>query len=113
MMMESKHTPGPWFVPEGPYISGLSVEVQGNDAAVLCPGSGGARSYTNTICDVTWSGTDEWEANARLIAAAPDLLDALDAMLDCYGEYEIDPFQAPVIHQARAAIAKARGKVEN
>ena len=48
--------------------------------------------------------TPEMHANARLIAAAPDLLAALEAVL----EYEDDRINGPW-PQAVAAIAKARG----
>src|SRR3546814_17595280 len=49
--------------------------------------------------------TDPWEANARLIAAAPDLLEALQLVWDTYG---MDPSVDSSIWQtARAAIAKA------
>ena len=44
----------------------------------------------------------EWEANARLIAAAPELLAALDGML----RNSSDPY---AINAALAATAKARG----
>src|SRR3546814_10767102 len=51
--------------------------------------------------------TDPWEANARLIAAAPDLLEALQLVWDTYG---MDPSVDSSIWQtARAAIAKATG----
>ena len=45
-------------------------------------------------------------ANARLIAAAPDLLAALKAMLNRYGDKSKHPFCDASI-AARAAIAKA------
>lgn len=47
-------------------------------------------------------------ANARLIAAAPELIEALEYCLDCLG----DEFALPADCQnnARAAIAKARGE---
>jgi hypothetical protein len=45
----------------------------------------------------------EWQANARLIAAAPDLLAALEDLLDQSEESWRDR------DQARAAIAKAKG----
>lgn len=51
-------------------------------------------------------------ANARLIAAAPDLLAALIALEgDCWCPWDriVDHHTAPCI-QARAAIAKARGE---
>lgn len=30
-------------------------------------------SYTDTVCELTWNNTPEWDANARLIALAPTL----------------------------------------
>jgi hypothetical protein len=61
-------------------------------------------SITDAVCTLDWSGTKEWEANAHLIAAAPDLLDACK--------------QAAVLHEddegiaqvLLAAIAKAEGQ---
>ena len=65
--MKDKHTPGPWIVAE---------DQVGDDDG-------------NTIADVTlfneWNTTEgivtkemPWEANARLIAAAPELLEILE-----------------------------------
>ena len=47
------------------------------------------------------SDNEETNANARLIAAAPDLLEALEALLE--GDFN-------VAEKARAAIAKAKGE---
>ena len=64
----------------------------------------------------------EQEANARLIAAAPDLLQALDGAMDSLSfaieemtAREIVPFgdielMKNRLHKARAAIAKAKGE---
>lgn len=49
------------------------------------------------------------DANARLIAAAPELLDALQAMVDHYGP-DHSTLQSTPWDRARAAIAKARGQ---
>lgn len=52
---------------------------------------------------------DEMEANARLIAAAPDLLEALAVLVtDCSQIWSEAEF--PALKQARAAIARARGE---
>ena len=51
-------------------------------------------------------------ADAHLIAAAPDLLQALEAMLDADRAYEYGGYtesELAAIKQSRAAIAKARG----
>lgn len=55
------------------------------------------------------------EENARLIAAAPELLEALDnalALLGCYQSgTEVPPaVLANMMYEARAAIAKAKGE---
>lgn len=51
----------------------------------------------------------EREADARLIAALPELLSALKAMLTHMGMDE-DEWNKPTFDQARAAIAKAEGQ---
>ena len=56
-------------------------------------------------CEDDQQTREETEANARLIAAAPDLLEALVQFVDefdgCYADGE------PAMIKARAAIAKA------
>ena len=60
----------------------------------------------------------ELEANARLIAAAPELLEALIDIADDYSErFDMDspstnPGMKQVVAAARAAIAKAKGEVK-
>jgi hypothetical protein len=67
---------------------------------------------------------DEWTANARLIAAAPDLLAACEAALEGVGEDEkcwadhhglcqahnLEPIDECWVGKCRAAIAKAKGE---
>ena len=59
---------------------------------------------------------EEMEDNAHLIAAAPDLLEALDGMLQVYGgKYDGEMLpksssELELIDMARAAIAKATGE---
>jgi hypothetical protein len=74
-----KATPGPWFCGDE------DEDTAGVEYIDVHAGSYGDRSYT-TIAHVQapWAG-DDWQAldnatraNARLIAAAPDLYDALD-----------------------------------
>ena len=55
---------------------------------------------------------EEGEANARLIAAAPELYEALEA---CLALFDLEPGRLPLAHAAKlvnAALAKARGEVE-
>lgn len=61
-MSEQKHTPGKWKVV---YATKGAFQVEDEDGAVLC-----ARNY--------WDNrAAESEANARLISAAPELLESL------------------------------------
>lgn len=66
-MSKQKYTPGPWIVTKrGSY---WHVQTLLND--------------TNTICEVRpVYGDSQYEADARLIAAAPDLLHALKGIMD-------------------------------
>ena len=110
-MSEAKHTPGPWSVTEalgtGNFYKiekkGLMVKVYGKDFYTPA----GERVRVKTT-----------EANARLIAAAPDMLDALVQILDGMknapkpGEPHPETFATKAIDAIRAgldAIAKARG----
>lgn len=103
-MTASKHTPGPWHMDPEEITSGfrivpkigdrgLAVAIQ-RDAAPAIPGSGIDRATA--------------EANARLIAAAPELLEALEEMVKA-GEFEDWDGRCDCIAVARAAIAKATG----
>ena len=95
----SKHTPGPWS-----YIGNGDVVAKSNK---YCGGE-------KDIASVFLTVNDEDEANARLIAAAPDLLEALKACAD-WLDWLVTPHDDPKgahaahIKQARAAIAKATG----
>ncbi len=96
------HTPGPWVIRRE--IDGLTVLGGPNNEAIWC------------IAGYLPGGTGEMEANARLIAAAPDLLDALQGAigaLEFSQDYHRDlgnedqAFAADRLDAARAAIAKA------
>lgn len=101
----SKHTPGPWFAQAG-YLTIYNL-------------SDGNVGTTCAIAKVLRDqpGDDEAEANARLIAAAPELYDAaanaLDTLLSCCVAGDgVDDRNAMLEAQQmlRAAIRKATGK---
>ena len=90
--MSTQHTPGPW-------------KVKAHSTAVLA-GRKQICSNVNAASNLPVNMKDELEiahANARLIAAAPDLLNALKVLADV-AERKGIPCDA-----ARAAIAKATG----
>lgn len=101
------HTPGPWRVDDGDRVVGP----MGNTVAD-CPG------YSVKATNPLHQQRGGREANARLISAAPELLEALEALLaERYALEEPEQFDAngnwtsdsPASVQARLAIAKARG----
>lgn len=102
--MEKKHTPGPWQLKVaefgGPHEVSFAPKSYGRIASVFTPG------FQNLPEAPT---TQECEANARLIAAAPDLLEALEAALE-YLDANPDDYSNPRANIARAAIAKALGE---
>ncbi len=91
------HTPGPWTI-------------MAMDADIGCRTILGGRSYFAITETVGLSDDDEDRANAHLIAAAPELLEALEAIaegrtlvMDDIGE----TFAEALRRDARAAIEKA------
>lgn len=105
-MTERKWTPGPWVVPDQTWSRTLTVNTGGGMDAIMipCAGSGGAMSYTDEVCALSWNDDGEWLANARLIAAAPDLYEAL---CECINDME-EGMNVPA--SAYAAIRKVRGE---
>ena len=103
----SKHTPGPWW-PNMNSVGGWEVRTR-RDKDEGDPRANYGCEYGAGICggigDHTESRTSgNEEANAHLIAAAPELLEALELMLQRYG-YET----CEHVQKSRAALAKARG----
>lgn len=85
----TNHTPGPWVVIEGRFAWTIG-------------------KWPYIIAEI--SNVAEYKANARLIAAAPDLLAALqacDEAMEYMSEYDI-PITLP--EQVKAAIKKATGE---
>ncbi len=102
-MTKPKHTPGPWKHDD---IYGLIVTQDGAEIAACHAGRTGGKSET--------------VPNARLIAAAPELLEALKQLLDDYSDAtdccdpncdcEGNDSKKRLAKLATAAIAKAEGK---
>jgi len=92
--MEARHTRGPWRIePQGIGAHGHWVhDDDGEYVAMAC--SRGDRT--------------EEDANARLIAAAPDLLEALQEFSRNYdGFQDGDGNDCPTLLKARTAISRA------
>ena len=102
--MSAKFTPGPWFVAKA-VDEGIVIDMG-----------------TQRIADCNWMRGPEDKANARLIAAAPDLFEALmqlvgvlesDALQGVFTFFHVhgQEYKGPIadMDAARAAIAKAEG----
>lgn len=107
----SRHTPGEWIAHTGNVDDCIDIDGDGgvtrittvhldvSDIAFEC--------FPNDRCPDFMSEIAERWANAHLIAAAPDLLAALENLQEAceYWEDQNDP----VLAEARRAIAKAKG----
>jgi hypothetical protein len=97
----TSHTPGPWIVENG-----LQVWRDGPSAARsprIC-------TLRNAADPVDQLPADQMAANARLIAAAPDMCEALKTLLfNCrHGNGLEAQYQA--LDKAESALAKAEGR---
>lgn len=111
---ETQHTPGPWQIEGFNFITSAKTGV-----------------HVATLPEfIGPNGRESKEPNARLIAAAPDLLEALEALLatadrraasaglgwyfqhcpECAGVNVHTPTNTCERHAASAAIAKAKGE---
>ena len=99
--MSAKHTTGPWVIhPDDDLHPEYLGHVMTRDGCAAAD------------CILEWSSIEECEqiANARLIAAAPDLLSIcqeLEESADYWSEYDVP---IGIVHRLRAAIAKATGE---
>lgn len=101
----SGHTPGPWEL----------------DGVEIYPVNGHRAS--DAICQLSAGQSDEaFEANAHLIAAAPELLVAAQKVMQWWadhqydtcgerGEWNVYDAEPDFVVAARAALIKARGEV--
>ena len=105
--MGIKHTPGPWKWVQLDF-SGYYHELHDKSGTVICDDGSAQGEYSAQI--------DVKGANARLIAAAPELLEALEDALIDFDNWAAHEDNHPHEHlvvwaeKARAAIAKAKGE---
>lgn len=96
----SKHTPGPWFETVVPTSAGSAINIHSADHRIAIIYVDGIRKGI----DDELPRSIENRANARLIAAAPELLEALQDLCS------FDLLTQEKWDKARAAIAKATGE---
>ena len=105
--MGTKHTPGPWHTDTGGAGCEFVIENQNQ----------GYGAYT--IAEIPEYLESDYTretiaANAQLIAAAPELLEALELFVEDFTERNEPstwmPGERAVVEQSRKAIAKAKGE---
>ena len=117
-MPSSNHTPGPWAVKSTYNENELAIycgygadrnDWGGRPDGIYPPAVGGPREIARVTKD---SHTGAFEANALLIASAPDLLAALELCLPDLEHYVSTHGPGPDkrLLAAKAAIAKAKGE---
>jgi hypothetical protein len=94
------HTPGPWSVIPTPYDPDHTHKIMYD-----CVHEGWRR--IGAVGGVFAKDSDEAEANARLMAAAPELLDACKELLIYLGDW--DDMDNETCQAARHAISLAEG----
>jgi hypothetical protein len=94
-MKTTNHTLGPWEVKSKKILLG--------NKGPLCIIS--RQEKVKIVCEIGAHSSLENHANANLIAASPDMFDALQAICDAFGDQD-----SLLIDQAKAALAKAKGE---
>lgn len=108
-MSKAKHLPGPWAQTRTKYLVKLSAS---------SPSDGTWHFFAKVCVRIKGESKDDETglANARLIAAAPELLEALEyiyvLLQDDYDGDALKRLTAELSDTARAAIAKATGETE-
>lgn len=109
--MTAKHTPGPWFVEAG--SEWQTTNAFGSTHSITVVDQYGDVGLSDeSVAKVFATNAEVASANARLIAAAPELLEALQVMLGTAGEDMTPAQRLPIMEKARAAIRKATGETE-
>ena len=92
--MKAQHTPALWRIE----INDTGFRITHSDS--------GLRSHVATLHEAALCEEHgDTFANAKLIASAPDMFDALQAIVDAYGDRD-----TLLIAQCKAALAKAKGE---
>jgi hypothetical protein len=109
-MADVKHTPGPW--------TSYPCNLERYSRVITANGAMVQIAMTKEVYGDrrTYEPGEETTANARLIAAAPDLLESLRAFVSPWDGDSVEEIESQSglatsvrIEQARAAIAKATG----
>lgn len=106
VMHETRFTPPPW------YAGKLREDSDFGTHSVSVGPFEADEHYEDTICEV-WGDNHDAEANAALVAAAPDLHTAAAALLaDVRRRYPGEELRCPLMRALDAAVLKVTGDVQ-
>lgn len=103
-----RHTPGPWVMEAGDpeFREGYKISAPGSPHPL-----GDHYTREDNVVGACCSAGVYREADALLIAASPDLLEALEKLVaNIDSELGVDDTEWLELNGARAAIAKAKGQ---
>ena len=102
-MREAMFTKGPWALQEGCYPGFIEIQC-GNTMSI---------SIVTSATDIALEQFIEREANARLIAAAPELYEALTQLIDDLSNTDEEGLfeHSETVIRCRLALSKARGEI--
>lgn len=102
--MSASHTPGPWV-----YIDASTrAEMQYRKLCIIRGGGKQIADFSWQTPSLAFPSKEESQANARLIAAAPALLEALDFMVNV--SRSTPGFSPMAREQAERALSLAKGE---
>lgn len=110
MSNETKFTPGPWLADTRSGCLAVYPLDREMDSPGIGPHDERNIHYSSKGAEYDgdrWHMDEQSQANAHLIAAAPELYEALDNILELASW---EPYMDDAIIKARAALAKARGE---
>lgn len=97
MNTQAQHTPGPWTAHRAFHF--------GHDSFMICGTNGDSSPF---LCRLT-DDTPNYETNARLIAAAPELLELAEQIVLAADQNE-GQIPLDIAEGARLVLAKAKGE---
>lgn len=112
--MTDKHTPGPWVgIVDGVFVTDNPWSIDhcdDHDHTCAAIGDANGNVVALVVSDDDRPGKDRWDdteldANGHLIAAAPEMLAALDKILETVPGDSLDEWWVVAV----AAVTKARG----
>ena len=105
----TKYTPGPWTAQEGKETCFHAGNRYSITAERQCGVTGDPEDevFMETVAEIWPTSGDSDKHDARLIAAAPELLEALQMVLD---ETKAGMWDCLPVEKARAAVPKAKGE---